>query len=74
MNNLIGMYHNFALTSRPVYGGIPLEPTKPNAVKVLEISKATQTVELDEHFGRTTFWDAIEKVLGSKDRTFYDEL
>lgn len=74
MKNLLDLYYNFAKHSLAVYGGVQIATSKPNAVKYLEISESVKTVELDEHFGNGMFWDAIEKVLNSPDRTYYDEL
>jgi hypothetical protein len=74
IKNLVDLYYNFARFDSATYGGVNIERSKPNDVKCLEISKTLKMVELDEHFGNAMFWDAIEKVLTHKDRTYYDDL
>ena len=72
---LIDMYYNFASKNVVVYGDLEVEATNPKHMKALEIkSTFGSIIQLDEEFGGVTFWDEIEKILMSKERTFFDEL
>lgn len=69
---LINLYYNFANFNNPVYENLKLEKVSPDNVKCLEITKSAEIVELHEDFGKTMFWDDIEQILFSKERTFFD--
>lgn len=70
--SLINMYYNFAKHNTAVYNDLPIERTKPNDVKCLEISSSAKITKLDEFFGNVKFWDDIEETLSSVQRTYYD--
>ena len=75
-DDLINMYFDFSSKNLANYGNIKFEMCKPKSVKYVEISgphdyKITPT---DEHFGNVLFWDEIESILASSERTFFDEL
>lgn len=75
IDNLIGLYYNFASSNLPIYGDIEIEKSEPNEIKALEIFSDTYYV-MDVKgtaFGNVKFWDEIEEEL-HKSRQLKDEL
>ena len=57
-----------------VYDNVKIEKSTPEVVKSLQISRSVDLWDLDEDFGKVLFWDDIEKILSSTERTFYDDI
>lgn len=73
--NLVNLYFDFASKSSAVYSNVNLEACKIHDIKYLEISGPNDfKITSDEHFGNFKFWDDIEGILATDERTYYDEL
>lgn len=66
------MYYNFAKHNKAVYNDLPIERSTVDDVKCLEISSSFKMTKLDENFGNVKFWDEIEDILTSNERTYFD--
>jgi len=72
--NLINLYYNFARFDEAIYDNIKIEKSTPESVKYLEISKTAKNMEAEDDFGKVSFWDDIEEILLSKEKTSYDDV
>jgi len=72
--NLINLYYNFARFDEAIYGNIKIEKSTPESIKYLEISKTAKNMEAEDDFGKVSFWDDIEEILLSKEKTSYDDV
>lgn len=70
---LIDLYYNFSQFNSAVYDNVLIEPTTPEAIKYVEISKTAKLTKMDEHFGRALFWDDFDRILSSEESD-HDEL
>lgn len=71
---LINLYYNFAKYNSVVYENVKLEQSTPEVVKTLEITRTVDVINLAEDFGKPLFWDDVDKILSSKEITFFDSV
>ncbi|CRL06417.1 CLUMA_CG019500, isoform A [Clunio marinus] len=75
-NELINMYYAFAKDSKAIFGKKEIEQTKPSKVKCMEIKSSSdyKNIDVTQDFGHSVFWEHIQEILHTKERTYYDEL